>query len=151
MRTVIQRVSRAEVTVEGETVGKIARGLLLLVAVEKGDSDADVEATAQKVAAMRVFPDRAPMDRNVIDVDGEVLVVSQFTLVGRLNKGRRPSFDRAEDPAIAERTVTALARRIESLGVPVQMGRFGAHMHVDLVNDGPVTFVLVTKDGVVQP
>ncbi len=151
MRTVIQRVGRAEVTVDGATVGKIGRGLLLLVAVEKGDSDADVEATAQKVVAMRVFPDRSPMDRSVVDIDGEVLVVSQFTLAGRLNKGRRPSFDRAEDPALAERMVTALARRIESLGVPVQMGRFGAHMMVDLVNDGPVTFHLVSNDGVIAP
>ena len=151
MRTVIQRVSRAEVTVDGETVGRIARGLMLLVAVEKGDTDADVEATAQKVVTLRVFPDRSPMDVNVADIDGEILVVSQFTLVGRLNKGRRPSFDRAEDPARAERMVMAVARRIEALGVPVQMGRFGAHMKVNLENDGPVTFVLVTVDGVVQP
>jgi len=151
MRTVIQRVRRAEVTVDGSTVGKIGRGLLLLVAVQKGDTDEDVDATAQKVATMRVFPDRAPMDRSVVDIDGEVLVVSQFTLVGRLNKGRRPSFDRAEDPGRAERMVTALARRIEALNVPVQMGRFGANMQVELINDGPVTFHLVTVDGVVQP
>lgn len=151
MRTVIQRVSRAEVTVDGTTVGKIGRGLVLLVAVEKGDVDGDVEATAQKVVTMRVFPDRSPMDRSVVDIDGEVLVVSQFTLVARLNKGRRPSFDRADEPARAERMVTALARRIESLGVRVQMGRFGAHMVVDLVNDGPVTFHLATVDGVIAP
>ena len=151
MRTVIQRVRRAEVTVDDATVGRIGRGLLLLVAIEKGDTDEDVEVTAQKVAAMRVFPDRSPMDCSVVDIDGEVLVVSQFTLVGRLNKGRRPSFDRAEDPARAERMVTALARRIEALGIPVQMGRFGANMQVDLVNDGPVTFHLVTVGGVIQP
>src|SRR5580765_5370614 len=134
MKTVVQRVTRAEVRVGGEVVGRIERGLLLLVGVEKGDADADADATARKIAALRIFPrssplaGRTPMDLTVADVGGACLVVSQFTLCAALGKGNRPSFEPAADLA-------------------VETGRFGADMAVDLVNDGPVTFWIEARGG----
>jgi D-tyrosyl-tRNA(Tyr) deacylase len=150
MRTVLQRVARAEVRVEGEVVARVARGVVLLVGVEKGDTEADADATARKVAALRVFPGRTPMDRTLAEVGGAALVVSQFTLLASVSKGNRPGFDRAEEPARAEALYLRVASSLAATGLPVRTGRFGAAMEVDLVNDGPVTLVLEARDGAVR-
>jgi D-tyrosyl-tRNA(Tyr) deacylase len=147
MKTVIQRVSRAEVRVEGEVVGKIDRGVVALVGVERGDSLADAHATARKLAGLRIFPGRTPMDRSLTEVGGAALVISQFTLAGDIRKGRRPSFNRAEDPAVAEPLYLAVAEELREQGIPIQTGRFAAHMEVDLINDGPVTLLIFTHEG----
>ncbi len=147
MKTLLQRVSRAEVRVDGEVVGRIGAGALLLVGVEKGDDEADAETTARKIASLRIFPGRTPMDRTLHDVGGACLVVSQFTLAGSLKKGNRPGFDGAEDPARAEALYLNVARRLEGYGLEVRTGRFGAMMEVELVNDGPVTFLLEVRGG----
>lgn len=149
MKTVVQRVSRAEVRVEGEVVGKIGRGLALLVGVEKGDTEADADETARKVAALRVFPGRTPMDRTVVEEGGGCLVVSQFTLAGSIRKGNRPSFDGAEAPERAADLYRRVAERLRAGGMVVCEGRFGARMEVDLVNDGPVTFLVTVRGGAV--
>ena len=147
MKTVLQRVTRAAVRVDGEVVGQIGRGLLALCAVEKGDSAADVQTTANKLVTLRCFPGATPMDRSVLEVGGGVLLVSQFTIAGTLKKGRRPGFDPAAPPEEARALYEALAEAIRGLGVTVEMGRFGAHMEVELVNDGPVTLLLFTQGG----
>jgi D-tyrosyl-tRNA(Tyr) deacylase len=147
VKTLIQRVSRASVQVDGEVVGAIRRGVLLLVGVEKGDDEKDAEVTARKVANLRIFPGRTPMDETLSDVDGACLVVSQFTLAGSLRKGNRPGFDKAEDPERAEDLYLEVARRLEDHGLEVVTGRFAALMEVELVNDGPVTFLLRVRDG----
>ena len=147
MKTLIQRVSRAEVRVDGDVVGRIGRGVLLLVGVEKGDEEADAIATARKVANLRIFAGRTPMDRTLADVDGACLVVSQFTLAGSLKKGNRPGFDKAEDPERAEALYLAVARALEGHGLEVATGTFAALMEVELVNDGPVTFLLEVRGG----
>lgn len=150
MRTVLQRVSRAEVRVDGEVVGQIGRGVLLLVGVEKGDGEDDVRATARKVQNLRIFPGRTPMDKTLADVEGACLVISQFTLLGALSRGNRPGFDRAESPERAEALYKALIEALKAHGLPVEKGVFGAKMDVELVNDGPVTFVLEVHAGKVQ-
>ena len=147
MKTVIQRVQRASVRVDGMVVGEIERGALLLVGVEQGDTEADAAATARKIADLRFFPGATPMDRTLADVHGACLVVSQFTLAGNLRKGNRPSFTRAEAPARAEQLYLDVAERLRAAGLPVETGSFGAMMDVELVNDGPVTFLLCTRDG----
>ena len=147
MKTVVQRVTRARVTVDGEVVGEIARGVMLLVGVEKGDAEADADATARKIAALRIFPGKTPMDLTLAEVGGGCLVVSQFTLCASLSKGNRPSFEPAEAPARAEALYVRVAEALRAAGLPVATGRFGADMAVELVNDGPVTFLVVTKDG----
>jgi D-tyrosyl-tRNA(Tyr) deacylase len=145
MIAVVQRVSRAEVRVEGEVVGKIGLGLGVLVCVERGDSRSDADVLARKLVLLRIFPGRTPMDLSIKDVAGECLVVSQFTLAGSTRKGNRPSFDRAEDPALAQSLYEYLAAQIRKEGIAVATGRFAAP--IELVNDGPVTFVLRTLDG----
>ena len=147
MRTLLQRVSRAEIRVDGAAVGAIGRGAVLLVGVEKGDGAADADETARKVLALRIFPGRTPMDRTLAEVGGSALVVSQFTLAASLSKGNRPSFDAAEAPAAAEALYLRVAEALRAGGLPVETGRFGAHMEVDLVNDGPVTFLLCVRGG----
>jgi D-tyrosyl-tRNA(Tyr) deacylase len=143
MRLVVQRVSEAEVRVDGETVGRIGAGMLVLVGAEKGDGDAAAEEAARKVAGLRIFNDEnGKMNLDLAAVHGSVLVVSQFTLGADLSRGRRPGFERAlageEARPLYEKFVRALASR----GVPVATGRFGAMMQVSLVNDGPATFIL---------
>ena len=150
MKTVIQRVSRAEVRVDGEIVGKIERGVLALVAVERGDTLTDAQATARKLASLRMFPGDKPMDRTLADIGGAALVISQFTLAGSVRKGRRPSFDRAEDPAKAEALYLAVVEELRAAGIPTATGKFAASMAVELVNDGPVTLLIFTEGGVVQ-
>ena len=147
MKTVVQRVARAAVRVDGELVGTIGRGALLLVGVERGDTGADADATADKIARLRFFPGTTPMDHSLADIDGACLVVSQFTLAGRVRKGNRPSFTDAEDPALAEELYRRVADRLTTHGLTVQTGRFAARMQVDLVNDGPVTLLVFTRDG----
>ena len=147
MIAVIQRVTRAEVRVAQESVGKIGLGVMVLLGVERGDGQADAEALARKLIALRIFPGRTPMDLSVKDVGGGCLVVSQFTLAGSTRKGNRPSFDRAEDPALAQSLYEYFADQLRQDGITVAMGRFAAHMEVELVNDGPVTFVLRACDG----
>jgi D-aminoacyl-tRNA deacylase len=147
MIVVVQRVSRAEVRVGGEVVGKIGLGMTILVGVERGDGRADAEVLARKLCALRIFPGRTPMDLSLKDVHGDCLVVSQFTLAGSTRKGNRPSFDRAEEPASAQSLYEHLTEQIRRQGIPVATGRFAADMELDLVNDGPVTFVLQAHDG----
>lgn len=151
MRTVIQRVKQAQVAVEAETVGRIGPGLLVLVAVANGDTEVDSEALAAKISSLRVFPDdQNKMNRSLLDVGGEVLVVSQFTLYGEVGRGRRPSFDGAADPQKAESILSVLISEFEALGLRVASGRFGAHMQVELTNDGPVTLIVETSEGKVR-
>jgi D-tyrosyl-tRNA(Tyr) deacylase len=145
MRACLQRVARAQVTVDGEVCGRIDRGILVLLGVLQGDEEAAARQLAQKVAGMRIFDDaEGKMNLSVSDIGGGVLVVSQFTLAGDCRKGRRPSFDAAAPPEIAERLYEVFAQAIAEQGIPVSTGRFRAHMMVELVNDGPVTFVVET-------
>jgi D-tyrosyl-tRNA(Tyr) deacylase len=148
VKTVLQRVTRASVHVEGEIVGEIGPGVLLLVGVEKGDVEADADVTARKIAALRIFPGATPMDLTLAQVGGACLVVSQFTLCASLGKGNRPSFEPACEPARAELLYGRVADGLRAAGLPVATGRFGADMAVELVNDGPVTFLLAARDGV---
>ena len=143
MRVVLQRVTEASVTVDGEVVGAIGAGLVALVGIADGDDEATVRRAAEKTAAMRIFRDDAGrFDRSVADTGGAVLVVSQFTLLADTRKGNRPSFADAADPAVAAPLVDLYADTLRALGLEVATGRFGADMAVALVNDGPVTIVL---------
>ena len=143
MRIVLQRVAHASVTVHGDRVAEIGRGYLLLVGVGRGDPGDDAEKLADKIVHLRLFADdQGKTNRSLVDVDGEVLVVSQFTLYADLRKGRRPSWGDAEDPAIAAERVEALAAALEARDVRVGRGVFGATMDVELLNDGPFTLVL---------
>ena len=151
MLVVVQRVAQASVSVAGETVADIDHGLLVLVGVAPSDAPTEVEAVADKLVRLRIFADDAgKMNLSVADVGGSVLVVSQFTLLGNVGKGRRPSFTGAAAPEVAEPLVEQLVDSIEQRGVPTASGRFGANMAVSLVNDGPVTLVLSAKDGVIE-
>ena len=146
MRTVIQRVTRASVTVDGECVGQIGPGLLALVGVEAGDGPADVDYTASKVRDVRVFDDeQGRMNRSLVDVGGALLLVSQFTLLGDVRRGRRPAFDVAAPPDEALRLFEGLADQLRGSGLPVETGRFRAHMVVEIVNDGPVTILIDSR------
>ena len=143
MILVIQRVSKASVRVGGAVVGAIGRGLLVLAAAERGDSPAEIEWCARKIVDVRIFPDEDDkMNRSVADAGGDVLLVSQFTLVGDLKKGTRPSFSSAAPPAEARRMLDDLAAAVRGRGLKVESGVFQAMMEVELVNDGPVTLVL---------
>lgn len=143
MRAVVQRVSHAAVRVAGETVGEIGPGLLVLVGVAEGDDEAAAARLAGKVARLRIFADETGrFDRSVVDVGGEVLVVSQFTLIADTARGNRPSFTDAATPGLAKPLVTRFAEAVGEQGVRVGEGQFGAPMMVELVNDGPVTIVL---------
>ncbi|MHC5009347.1 MAG: D-aminoacyl-tRNA deacylase [Planctomycetota bacterium] len=147
MKTLLQRVTHAAVRVDDEVVARIGRGALLLVGVEKGDGVADAAATARKVAALRIFPGRTPMDLTLAEVGGACLVVSQFTLAANLRKGNRPGFDRAECPERAESLYLRVAEDLRARGLSVRTGRFGALMAVELVNDGPVTLWIESQGG----
>jgi D-tyrosyl-tRNA(Tyr) deacylase len=142
MRMVIQRVSRAEVRVAGETVGAIGGGLLVLVGLEKGDGRDQIERAAGRVVSLRVFEDgQGRMNRGLDEVDGDLLLVSQFTLAGSVRRGRRPGFDGAMPGPEAEPLFDAFVEIVRSLHPRVATGAFGAHMEVELVNDGPVTLL----------
>lgn len=146
MRAVIQRVERASVSVEGEIRGQIGAGFLVLIGVEEGDGDADFKDSAEKVPNLRVFEDeQGKMNRSLLDVGGELLAVSQFTLLGDARGGRRPSFITAARPETADPMYERLVADWRARGIRVETGVFGAHMKVALVNDGPVTILLDSR------
>ena len=147
MRVVLQRVSRAAVRVDGAIVGEIGPGLLALVGVADGDDAATIDRVAAKVVGLRIFSDsEGRFNESVADVGGAVLVVSQFTLISDVRKGRRPSFTAAARPELAEPLVARFAQQLEQSGVPVAQGVFGAMMQVELVNDGPFTVVIDSEE-----
>ena len=146
MRAVLQRVSRASVSVDNDVIGQIDRGLVVFLGVATGDGPADIEYITSKVAEVRVFADDdGRMNRSVADAGGALLVISQFTLLGDVRKGRRPAFDAAERPAEAETAYDEVVRRLRETGVRVETGRFRAHMVIDVVNDGPVTILVDSR------
>ena len=147
MKTVVQRVARASVTVDGCVVGSIGLGALLLVGVEDGDTLADADATAQKISKMRFFPGDTPMDRSLVEVGGGCLVISQFTLAANIRKGNRPSFTRALHPEQAEPLYQRVVEQLEDAGITTATGSFGAHMDIESVNEGPVTLLVETREG----
>ena len=147
MKAVLQRVTSASVMVDGAIVGSIAKGLLVLVGVAKGDEESDGRYLVEKIRTLRIFPDeQGKMNRSLMDVGGAVLLVSQFTLLGDTANGRRPSFDEAAPPGEAKRLYEQMATDLRVHGTPVETGVFAAHMQVSLLNDGPVTFVLDSCD-----
>ena len=143
MILVLQRVARASVTVKGEAVAEISRGLLVFFGAEKGDTRQAVDFLADKTLDLRIFPDdEGKMNLSCKDIGGEILVVSQFTLAADCSKGRRPGFDRAAPPEDAQRLYVEFVDALSGSGLTVAQGNFGADMKVELVNDGPVTFIL---------
>jgi D-aminoacyl-tRNA deacylase len=147
MRACVQRVSRAEVRVEGEVCGRIGPGVLVLLGVAEGDTEADAIKVADKVVGLRIFEDdEGKMNRSLADAAGTMLVVSQFTLLGDCRKGRRPSFTGAAPPEVAEKLYEVFTSAVAAVGIEVATGRFRCHMEVELVNDGPVTLVLDSQE-----
>ncbi len=147
MRAVLQRVSEAEVRVDGTTIGRIGRGWLILLGVGRSDTEQEARKMAEKVVHLRLFEDEAgKFNRSLLDVEGEALVVSQFTLYADASRGRRPSFVGAAEPDVARRLVDRFAEILGEYGVRVQTGQFQTHMDVRLHNDGPVTINLVVGD-----
>ena len=147
MRACVQRVLEARVTVAGETIGEISQGLLVLLGVAEGDSDQEARVLAEKISGLRIFEDDAgKMNLGLADVEGSMLVVSQFTLLGDCRKGRRPSFTGAAPPELAERLYELFVNEVRTKGHRVATGKFRANMQVALVNDGPVTLLLDTKE-----
>ncbi len=148
MRALLQRVSEAAVAVDGETIGAIGPGLLVLACAMGDDEDRDADTLARKVANLRIFEDDdGRMNRSILDSGGGALVVSQFTLAADTSRGNRPGFSYAAPPEEGRALVERFADGLRSFGVPVETGRFGAHMAVSLVNDGPVTIWLDTREG----
>ena len=150
MITAVQRVERARVFVAGESVGEVSRGLLLFVGVERGDSTEDADETARKLLSMRVFPKDKPTDLSVRDIGGGCLVVSQFPLAAELQRGHRPDFTAAAAPDVARPLYERVAAQLRAGGVTVATGVFGASMQVELLNDGPMTYLLVVREGKTQ-
>ncbi|MDR0230480.1 MAG: D-tyrosyl-tRNA(Tyr) deacylase [Flavobacteriaceae bacterium] len=148
MRTVIQRVTQASVTIEGEVVGQIGKGLLVLIGIEEIDAKTDIEWLSAKIVNMRIFDDEnGVMNRSVIDIDGDILIVSQFTLHASTKKGNRPSYIRAAKPDVAIPMYEQFVVQVEhDLNKKVQTGRFGADMKVALLNDGPVTIIVDSQN-----
>ena len=143
MRFVCQRVLEAQVKVNGQSVGRIGKGLLVYLSVGKGDTENDAQFMADKLVNLRIFADEAgKMNRSVLDIGGQILLVSNFTLHGDCRKGRRPGFDAAAEPDSAQQLYETTGELIARQGVPVEKGVFGEYMHVSSVNDGPVTFIL---------
>ncbi|WP_298704141.1 D-aminoacyl-tRNA deacylase [uncultured Veillonella sp.] len=143
MRAVVQRVSKASVTVDGDVVGNIGQGVLVLLGVGKEDTDKDAKYLAEKIVNLRIFEDDAEkMNLSLLDIQGSVLAVSQFTLYGDVRKGRRPGFDQAAPPAEANRLYEIFVEAVKALNCPVETGVFQADMKVELINDGPVTILL---------
>lgn len=146
MKAVIQRVTRASVEVNGQSVGRIDAGLLVLLGVAKGDGETDGRYLVEKICTLRIFSDeQGKMNRSLADIRGSVLLVSQFTLLGRTTNGRRPSFDEAASPDEAKRLYEQVVAGLQEHGTHVETGVFAAHMQVELLNDGPVTFVLDSR------
>jgi D-tyrosyl-tRNA(Tyr) deacylase len=146
MRAVIQRVTSAEVEVDGRLAGKIGKGLLVFVGVGKGDGEVDISYLSSKIPDLRIFEDHSgKFNLSLKEVGGEMLIVSQFTLFGDSRKGRRPSFTDAEDPSVAKVLYEQLVSKMKGQGIPVQTGEFQAKMEVHLINDGPVTLLLDSR------
>ncbi len=147
MKAVIQRVSRASVRVDGETIGKINRGYTVLLGIAQGDQDKDLEWIVDKICNLRVFPNNiGKFDKSLLDINGEVLLVSQFTLFGDCRKGRRPGFDSAAPPEIAIPFYEKSISLFKAKGVKTECGKFAAMMEVELINDGPVTLILDSNE-----
>ncbi|MDP2663472.1 MAG: D-aminoacyl-tRNA deacylase [Dehalococcoidia bacterium] len=147
MKAVLQRVSEARVAAAGQVLGEIGRGLVILLGVARGDEEADARVLAAKTATLRIFSDdQGKFNRSLLDTGGQALVISQFTLLSSTRRGRRPSFDEAAAPGLAETLVSRFSQLLEGEGVPVETGRFGAHMLVTIQNDGPVTILLDSKE-----
>lgn len=147
MITVIQRVKKAEVRVNSKAVGKIHKGILIFLGVSQNDTQQDADYLAEKISQLRIFEDdKDKMNLSIQDVKGEFLVVSQFTLLGNCQDGRRPSFDAAAKPESAEKLYEYFIERLKKYSLPVEKGAFRAMMEVELINDGPVTFILDSKD-----
>ena len=146
MRAVVQRVSSSKVTVDEEVVGKVNKGLLVLLGVTHDDTSKDVDYIVDKVTNLRIFEDENDkMNLSLKDIDGEILAVSQFTLYGDCRRGRRPSFSDAARPDVANPLYEEFVQKVRGLGINVSTGKFGAHMMVDLTNDGPVTILLESR------
>lgn len=145
MKVLIQRVKKASVTIDNNLYSAINKGILALVGIEKGDAIEQVQKLARKIVNLRIFPDENDkMNRSLIDIQGEMLIVSQFTLCGDCKKGTRPSFDKSAPPEIANRLYEDFIKEIQTYGIKTGTGQFGAMMDVELINDGPVTFMLET-------
>jgi D-tyrosyl-tRNA(Tyr) deacylase len=143
MKIVLQRVKEANVKVESKIIGKINRGIVILVGIEKGDGEDGAKYLANKIVNLRIFPDKeGKMNLSLLDVGGEILAVSQFTLAASIKKGRRPSFEKAEEPHKAEKLFNFFINELKNKKVKVETGIFGAMMEVFLINDGPVTYIL---------
>lgn len=143
MKALIQRVKNASVNINSEQYSKIGYGMLVLLGVEKGDTEENAQKLAQKLVSLRIFEDeQEKMNKSILDISGEMLVVSQFTLCGDCKKGTRPSFDKSAPPEVAERLYKLFVKYVKESNVPVQTGKFRAMMEVSLVNDGPVTFMV---------
>lgn len=143
MKALIQRVKYVSVTIDGELYSKIGQGILVLLGVEKGDGEANADKLSDKISKLRIFEDECgKMNKSIVDISGEILVVSQFTLAGDCKKGTRPSFDRAENPQRANELYLYFTERIEQKNIPTKTGVFGAMMDIELLNDGPVTFMV---------
>ncbi len=146
MKVVIQRVKSAQVCVDGRVTGKVGKGLLVLLGIGKGDGESDLSFLASKIPELRIFEDASgKFNLSLKEINGEALVVSQFTLYGDCRKGRRPSFTEAEEPVIAKNLYEQFVSKLREQGVPVQTGEFQARMEVHLINDGPVTLLLDSK------
>ena len=146
MRAVIQRVTESRVEVDGETIGSISAGMLVLLGVEKGDDESDFDYVVNKTLGLRIFEDdEGKMNLSAAQVNAEILVVSQFTLLGDVRRGKRPAFTNAEDPSVAKQTYLRFIAALESKGLQVAAGKFAADMKVHLINDGPVTILLDSK------
>jgi D-tyrosyl-tRNA(Tyr) deacylase len=146
MRAVVQRVSRASVTVNGQTSGRIQRGLVILLGITHQDRDKDIKWLAEKVVHLRIFEDdKGKMNRSLADIGGEMLIISQFTLFGDCRKGRRPGFSDAAPPEIAEPIYLQFVEEVRGKGIKTATGTFQAEMQVELINDGPVTLILDTE------
>lgn len=143
MRAVIQRVSRAAVSIDESTVGEIAEGLLVLLGIQSADGDAEAQWMAEKIVNLRIFADKeGKMNLSLLDIAGDMLIVSQFTLYGDCRKGRRPGYSAAAPPETAEPLYNEFVKQVQALGIRTATGRFGAMMQVELTNDGPVTLLL---------
>lgn len=147
MKVLLQRVSAASVSVAGDLVGKIDRGLVVLVGVASGDTEKDVQYLAQKTASLRIFADdEGKFNLSALDIEGQLLVVSQFTLLADTRKGRRPSFNEAAPPALAQELFTRFVAALRATGLKVETGRFQQYMQLEIHNDGPVTIMLDSRD-----
>ncbi len=147
MKALLQRVTQASVTVSGEIIGQIGPGLVVLIGVASGDTPKDIQYLASKIVGLRIFSDDAgKFNLSALDIHGELLVISQFTLLADARKGRRPSFTDAAPPALAEELFNKFVAEVRSTGLKVETGRFQAHMLVEIHNDGPVTILLDSKD-----